>query len=108
MQKNLANPKPEQPHDPKGNKEPNANRTDFLLVRVRVWIPHSCYMGARVSEPPKTLELPKQILLRFKYSTVLKLEIFCFAQMGLFFICTHFNLVKNDSQPSKMIVCPKK
>ena len=63
--------------------------------------------GAALELPPG-LTRPERILLRFKYSTALKLEIFCFAQMGLFFICTHFNLVKNDSQPSKMIVCPKK
>ena len=31
LQKILANPKPEQPHDPKGNKEPNANHTFFWL-----------------------------------------------------------------------------
>ena len=50
------------------------------------------------------------LLLRFKYSTVLKHEIliFCFEQMGLFFICTHFKMVKNDSRPSKSIVCPIK
>ena len=35
------------------HNEPNAKNSDFPLVRVRVNNPDSCFMGARVSEPPK-------------------------------------------------------
>ena len=55
LQKILANPKPSQPHEPKGNDRTKSIFTDFFLVRVRVNNPHSCDMGARVSEPPKLL-----------------------------------------------------
>ena len=35
LQKILANPKPSQPHEPKGNDESNSTNTDFFAVRVR-------------------------------------------------------------------------
>ena len=59
LQKKFANPKPSQPHEPKGNDRTKSIFTDFFLVWVWVNNPHSCDMGARVSEPPQTLELPK-------------------------------------------------